>query len=136
MTNHHEALIYTMVLVSAADRDMTDAELRTIGEMVQFLPVFRDFDIEQLPRIAADCAGLLDDDEGLDRVVDMIRKSLPRSLAETAYALACDVAAADGQVKQEEARLLEILRYKLDVDRLAAAAIERGSRARHAVLKG
>jgi hypothetical protein len=42
-----------------------------------------------------------------------------------------DVAAADAEVTQEEARLLEILRHRLDVDRLAAAAIERGAKARH-----
>ena len=27
MINHHAALIYTMVIMSAADRDMSDAEL-------------------------------------------------------------------------------------------------------------
>ena len=31
MSEHHTALVYTMVLVSAADRDMTDSELMTIG---------------------------------------------------------------------------------------------------------
>ena len=35
MIDHHTALIYTMVLVSAADRDMTDAELGEIGELVR-----------------------------------------------------------------------------------------------------
>jgi len=59
---------------------------------------------------------------------------LPEKLHETAYAVACDVAAADGSVKPEEARLLEILRGRLRIDNLAGAAIERGARARHAVL--
>lgn len=131
--NHHAALIYTMVLISAADNDMTDAELRSIGEMVEFLPVFQDFDRETLPDVARDCAALLGDDDGLDRALDVIRQALPANLRETAYAIACDVAAADGSVKQEEARLLELLRYGLDLDRLVAAAIERGARARHQV---
>ena len=52
-------------------------------------------------------------------------------LHETVYALACDIAAADGKVEIEEMRLLEMFRYVLGVERLAAAAIERGSRARH-----
>ena len=34
MISEHAALIYTMVLVSAADRDMTDSELRVIGTVV------------------------------------------------------------------------------------------------------
>jgi tellurite resistance protein len=46
--NHHQALIYTMVMVSAADSEMSDNELRTIGELVQHLPVFRDFDRDRL----------------------------------------------------------------------------------------
>lgn len=131
--NHHAALIYTMVLISAADNDMTDAELRTIGEMVEYLPVFQDFDRNSLTNVARDCAALLGDEDGLDNALEVIRQALPANLRETAYALACDVAAADGTVKQEEARLLELLRYSLDLDRLVAAAIERGSRARHQI---
>ena len=34
----------------------------------------------------------------------------------------------------EELRILELLRHRLDVDRLAAAGIERGARARHTTL--
>ena len=44
------------------------------------------------------------------------------------------VAAADRHIEQEEIRLLEILRHKLDVGRLAAAAIERTVRARYQAL--
>ena len=131
MIDHHAGLIYTMVLMSAADRNMTDAELRTIGEIVQYLPIFNDFDDDRLPQVAGDCAALLDDEDGLERTLEVIRESLPNRLRETAYAVACDVAAADGTVGQEEIRLLEIIRYGLDIDRLTAAAIERGARARH-----
>ena len=38
MIDHYRALIYSMVLASAADGDMTDAELLTIGENVQLRP--------------------------------------------------------------------------------------------------
>jgi tellurite resistance protein len=55
-------------------------------------------------------------------------------LWETAYAIACDVAAADGMLAQTELRFLEELRYALNIDRLHAAAIERGARARHMTL--
>lgn len=134
MLDHHTALIYTMVLVSAADGAMSDAELRSIGEVVNYLPIFRDYDADSLTTVAGDCAEILDDDEGLDKVLEVIEGLLPDKLHETAYAIACDVAAADGFVKPEEARLLAILRDRLKIDRLAGAAIERGARARHAVL--
>ncbi len=133
MQDHHKALIYTMVLVSAADGDMSDAELVSIGETVDFLPVFKDFDKDDLIPAAQDCAGIFQKDDGLSDVLKSIKKNLPKSLRETAYAIACDVAAADGEVKQEEARILELLRYKLKIDRLISAGIERGARARHAV---
>ena len=131
MADTHSALIYTMVLVSAADRNMTDSELKTMGEIVRYLPVFRGCDPDSLPKTAKECAELLGDAEGLDKALDIIVDSLPERLRETAYAIACDVAAADGKATQEELRLLEILRHRLQVGRLAAAAIERGARARH-----
>lgn len=134
MIDHMTALIYTMILVSAADRNMTDAELRTIGEIVRYLPIFKKFDLDKLPKVAADCAEILDDDEGLDKALEVIKGALPQKLHETAYAVACDVAAADGHIEQEVLRLLELLRHALGVDRLAAAAIERAARARHTVL--
>lgn len=131
MLDHHSALIYVMVLVSAADADMTDKELETIGENVRYLPIFDDFDVEKLPDVTRDCTRALADAEGLDRILDRIREALPEKLYETAYAVACDIAAADATASQEELRLLELIRHKLGVDRLCAAAIERGARARH-----
>lgn len=135
MISHHAALIYCMMLVSAADRDMTDAELRTIGEIVRFLPVFADYDAQLLPRTAAACAELIDHDNGLDKTIAVIKASLPARLRETAYALACDVAVSNGTLSQEVLRFLEILRHELEVDRLTAAAIERGARARFTTLQ-
>jgi tellurite resistance protein len=131
MIDHHAALIYTMVLISASDRNMTDAELASIGDMVMHLPVFRGFDRKNLVKISGDCARLLQQEDGLERALAAIKQALPKPLRETAYALACDVVAADGKASQEELRLLELLRHKLEVGRLPAAAIERGARARH-----
>jgi tellurite resistance protein len=130
MLSHHAALIYCMVMVSAADRKMTDDELGMIGDLVNHLPVFRDYDSKLIPTSAAACAELLDMPDGMEQAFAVIRASLPTHLRETAYAISCDIAAADGEVCQEEARLLELLRHRLDIDRLCAAAIERGARAR------
>ena len=131
MTDHHSALVYSLVLASAADREMTDPELRRIGQIVDRLPVFDDFDVDSLAREAARCAELLNAEDGLEAVLDAIRDALPEKLRETAYAVACEIVVADGKVAQEELRLLEMLAQSLPIDRLAAAAIERGARARH-----
>ncbi|MDF2367424.1 tellurite resistance TerB family protein [Sneathiella sp.] len=130
--NLHTALISTMVIVSAADREMTDRELFTIGEIVRTLPVFADYEEEHLPDDAATCVDMLNGDQKLDEIVGKIRAVLPKKIYDTAYALACDVAVSDGQLSQEELRMLEMLRHGLDVDRLTAAAIERGSAVRYA----
>ena len=131
MIDHQTALIYTMVMVSAADRDMTDAELHAIGDIIRQVPVFRGYETQKLTRTAQECAEILSDPKGLDKAIGMIREALPDKLCETAYALACDIAAADDMVNQEELRLLEMLRHGLNVGRLQAAAIEYGVRARH-----
>lgn len=128
------ALVYIMVIVAAADRDMTDRELMTIGEVVRSLPVFRDFNENLLPTLAEDCAQLLQQDDGLETVLSLARNALPAKLRETAYAVAVDVAAADLRAGQEEIRLLQILQDRLEVDGLVAAAIERAARARFTAL--
>jgi tellurite resistance protein len=131
MLDPQTALVYTMVLVSAADGEMTDRELAQIGDIIRTLPAFKDYEHKRLTKEARACAEVLADDDGLDHVLDQIVTGLPSKLAETAYAIACDVAAADQRITQEEARLLEMLRHALEIDRLCAAAIERGARARH-----
>ncbi|WP_207483200.1 tellurite resistance TerB family protein [Arenibaculum pallidiluteum] len=132
MIDHQSALLYTMVLVAAADAEMTDPELDKIGELVRYLPAFRGFDLRRIPEVTRACSALLQDEDGLDKALEQIRDGLPRKLHETAYAVACDVAAANVQISQEVLRLLEMIRHRLEIDRLVAAAIERGARARHA----
>jgi tellurite resistance protein len=132
--NHHAALIYVMVTMSAVDRTMTDAELTRIGQIVSEMPIFADFDREGLVKTAEGCGEVLSADGGLDHVLLLIRANLPAKLRETAYAVALEVAAADLEVRPEETRFLEMLRDALDLDKLTTAAIERGIRARNLVL--
>ena len=134
MLNHHRALIYTMVIVSAADNELPEAELRIIGDIVGDLPVFRDFDRAELPRVLNDCTELIGRENGLEEILTRIKGGLPAKLRETAYAIACDLVAADGEASQEELRILELIRHRLNLERLVAAAIERGARARFQTL--
>ncbi len=89
----HAALIYTMVLVSAADGSMDDKELKATGDIVRHLPAFEGFQEEELPNVAQTCSALLSD--------------------------------------EDEMTVLQQIRWRINIDRLTAAAIERGSRARH-----
>jgi tellurite resistance protein len=125
------ALIYCMVIAAVADGKLKASETRSIAEMTQVLPAFRGYDFDMLQTAAGDCATLLDQRDGLDAAIGLVKEALPERLRETAYALACDVVAVDGTAEQEELRWLEMLRHELGVSRLHAAAIERGSRARY-----
>ena len=130
--NPHTALIYTMIIASVADRKMADDELRTIGEVIRGLPAFEEFDETRLPAVASQCVEIMSLADGLATLLEMIALSLPDRLRETAYALACDVAAADGAIDEEERRLLDALRDGLVIERLVADAIERATKARRA----
>jgi hypothetical protein len=120
-----------MVLVAAADGGMTDREIGVMAGQVQTLPVFHNFSSEQL-EIATDTAvGLLNEEEGLNHAGRLIRDALEPRLRETAYALACEVVAADAVSRQPSLQMLEFVLNELHLDPLVAAAIERGVRARH-----
>lgn len=127
----HTALVYLMVLVSASDSDMKDSELKRMGDIVQTAPPFEGYDPEKLVTDAETCAEIFGDDEGFEALLGLIREALPESHYDTAYALACEVAVADSHLSQEELRILEMIRHQFNIDRLTAAAIERGSAARN-----
>jgi tellurite resistance protein len=129
--SHHAALIYVMVVVSAADGNMSENELRTIGDIVRTLPVFRGFGHERLLSVSRECAEILQEPDGLDAVLGLIRDALPESLRETAYWLGLEVALTDPHVKLEEVRIVELLRRSLGIDRLVAAALDRAGEARY-----
>ena len=129
-----DALVAVMVAVSASDEDIRTAELVKINSAVNMLPVFADFDADRMSVISRVVFDLFEQEDGLDALFGLVRSALPERLFETAYALACDVAAADSTLDEAELRLLEEIRYELNIDRLHAAAIERGSRARHMTL--
>ena len=126
-----DCLVALMIAVSASDQNIRTAELVKIESSVNLLPIFADYDIDRIRNMSDLVFQLFDQEDGLDALFGLIRDNLPERLFETAYALACDVAAADGTLREEELRLLEEIRYELDIDRLHAAAIERGARARH-----
>ena len=126
-----DCLVALMVAVSASDENIRTAELVKIQSSVNMLPIFGDYDIDRMNTVSQIVFDLFEQEDGLDALFGLIRDSLPERLFETGYALACDVAAADGSLAEPELRLLEEMRYELNIDRLHAAAIERGARARH-----
>nr|WP_281417304.1 tellurite resistance TerB family protein [Gemmobacter fulvus] len=126
-----DALVAVMIAVSASDENMRTAELVAIHRMVNHMPVFAAYDADRMRQISQTVFDLFEEEDGLDALFGLIRDGLPERLYETAYALACDVAAADGTLREVELRMLEEIRDELNIDRLHAAAIEWGARVRH-----
>lgn len=130
----HQALIGAMVLMAAIGGDVDDAELAQMTRLVQDLPAFADLPPDEIGRSTEACLPLLEQTDGLDRAFDLIREALPPRLRETAYLLACEVAAADGEASQDQLQMLQALRIGLELDRLVAGAIERAARARYQII--
>ncbi|MBL4837960.1 MAG: tellurite resistance TerB family protein [Kordiimonadaceae bacterium] len=124
------ALVYIMVTVSASDELMRESEIARITGIVEYLPAFRSYNLDRLELDTETCFAILQSEEGLDAVLGLVEEATPESHYDLVYALACEVAASDGNLSQEELRLLEIIRHYLNIDRLTAAAIERGTASR------
>lgn len=129
--NAPEALVLTMVLVSAADGGMTDREIGIMSGLVQTLPAFQDFTTDELADVTDRAAGLLHEDEGLAHAARLIRAALNTKLRETAYALSCEVVAGGRGARTQSLEVLDFVRAELELDPLISAAIERGVRARY-----
>ena len=129
-----DTLVAVMVAFSASDNTIRTSELMSIERMVNHLPVFAGYNIERLAEVSNTVYDILAEEDGLDILWETVKHNLPERLFDTAYAMACDVAAADGAARETELRLLADMRYELNIDRLLAAAIEAGARARHRTL--
>ena len=130
----HQALICAMVFMAASGKHIDEVELKRMSDLVQDLPSFAGMPAGGIAEATEICLPLLAASDGLDRAIDLIREALPPRLRETAYLLACDVAAADGEASEEELRFLQSLRIGLEMDRLIAGAIERAARARYQII--
>lgn len=130
----HDALIAVMIAVSASDERMRTAELVAIQRYADHAPIFAEYDQDRIRAVSQTVITLFEEEEGLDALFGLVRDALPEKLYETAYALACDVAAADGRLYENEIAMLAEIRHQLDISRLHAAAIELSAQVRHRVI--
>ena len=131
LLNAQDALVAIMIAEGLSDETISGRELLSICRIVDHLPIFQNYDQSRVQIVAQTVFDLFEEEDGLDALFGLVRDSLPENLFETAYALACDVAACDGRLLEVELQMLKEIRYELNIDRLNAAAIERGARARH-----
>ena len=126
-----DSLVAIMIAEGLSDETISTRELLSISRIVDHLPIFQHYDQARVQTVAQIVFDLFEEEDGLDALFGLVKHALPENLYETAYALACDVAACDGRLLELELQMLKEIRYELNIDRLNAAAIERGARARH-----
>ena len=102
-----DALVAVMIAVSASDEQLRTAELVAIQRIVNHAPIFAGYDSDRIRQISQTVFDLFEEEDGLDALFGLIRDALPERLNETAYALACDVVAADGKLPDMELLMLE-----------------------------
>lgn len=129
-----DALVAVMVATSASDETMRTSELVAIQRMVDHMPIFADYDADRIRAVSQTVISLFEEEDGLDALFGLVRDALPEKLYETAYAMACDVAAADGRTYEGEIAMLAEIRHELNISRLHAAAIELSAQVRHRLL--
>jgi hypothetical protein len=110
---------------------MSENELARIDALIGRLPVFSGYDRKSLPDVANACVDMINDRTDIEAVLELAIAAIPARLQDTAYALAVEIASVDLWLEQEELRFLEMIRDKLDLDRLVTAAIEAAARARY-----
>ncbi|MFD1796206.1 2-dehydro-3-deoxyphosphooctonate aldolase [Paracoccus aurantiacus] len=130
-----DALVSLMVAVSASDSNMRTSELVAIERMVDHMPVFASYDVDRIRAVSQTVMSLFEEEDGIEALFGLVRDALPERLFETAYALACDVAAADGRLTDNEAQMLREIQHELEIGRLHAAAIELSAQLRHRTLQ-
>ena len=111
----HEALVYVMVMIAASDGKMPEIELKRIGRLASFLPVFEGFDPERIIPISRDIQTILAGPEGMDIALEIVKDTLPHRLHDTAYSLAVEIATADLHLDAAEIRFLQMLRARLEL---------------------
>ena len=124
-----DALIHLMVAMASSDTSISVDEINRIDALIRRMPVFAGYDRGQLESVANQCVDAINA-AGIEQALDTAIAALPKRLQDTAYALAVEVAVVDLRLPQEELRLLEMMRDRLEIDRLVTAAIEASARAR------
>ena len=89
-----DALIAVTFVTAISDDLMSEKEYREITATVNLLPVFKGYDTDRIDGIIDTVQAILEEDDGVESLVGLVKSALPDHLHETAYALACDVAAA------------------------------------------
>ena len=117
-----ESFAGVLLAASACDGHISDDEASNLTTAVGRMRLFQRVNEKEFGQVMDKLLGILKK-KGADTLLDGCCESLPKELANAAFANACNIVLADGVVDQEEKDFIEKLRTKLDVESGTAKAI-------------
>ena len=109
-----EAFAAISLVAIAADGVITEEEAR--GMFVQFyrMKTFSGFSDNQMSSMLNKLINIIKK-QGLEALVNLAKESLPENMKATAFAVATDLALADGEIAEEEKKLLTKVQQSLGI---------------------
>lgn len=110
-----ESFAGILLAASACDGHISDEEASTLMTAVGRMKLFSQVNGKQFSQIMDKLLGILKK-KGHDALIEGCCASLPKELANAAFANACNIVLADGVVDQDEKEFIEKLRGALELE--------------------
>lgn len=117
-----EAFAAIALIAVAADGYMTDSEAQAISTTLSRMQLFRSYPGDVMRKMIDRLLGILQR-EGIEVLFNAAITTLPDELKETSFAVATDIVLADGEVTEEEEKLLNDLYRALEISEENAVKI-------------
>ncbi|PSB15973.1 Tellurite resistance protein TerB [filamentous cyanobacterium CCP1] len=117
-----EAVAAITLVIVASDGHLSTEEVNSVWPILSRMQLFRSYSSDVVVRMFNKLAGILSR-QGIDAMLQLAKASLPFELGPTVFAIAADLALADGTVTSEEEAVLERLYQILEVPHETAIQI-------------
>ncbi|PNW52241.1 UNVERIFIED_CONTAM: Tellurite resistance protein TerB [Euhalothece sp. KZN 001] len=117
-----EAFAAIALLAVAADGYLADEEGQVLSTTLSRMQLFRSYPGDVMRRMFDRLLGILNK-QGSKTLFNLAVDTLPHDLYETAFAVTTDIVLADGEVTNEEEKLLTDLCSALEIDEKTAVKI-------------
>ncbi|MBD2180285.1 MULTISPECIES: tellurite resistance TerB family protein [Oscillatoriophycideae] len=117
-----EAFAAIALIAVAADGYVTDSEAQAISTILSRMQLFRSYPGDVMRKMIDRLLGILQR-EGPETLFNAAMSTLPDELKDTAFAVATDIVLADGEVTEEEEKLLNDLYRALEITEETAVKI-------------
>lgn len=109
-----EAFVAVSLVSVAADGVITEEEARGLFVQLYRMKMFSGYNDNQMSSMFNKLINIIKK-KGMDSLVVMAKESLPEDMKATAFAVATDLALADGEIAEEEKMLLTKIQQSLGI---------------------